>query len=130
MRHPAALSTTCLHPCRPDDVTWAESCADWPQPSEQGMPIPGADANENGRPGCEAAVREANARKTSLVAGDRAGGFPHAQGHDADLLDTGALGRVDDLDDVLVLERTVADDEHRLVAALLEDVPEPGLKLG
>ena len=42
---------------------------------------------------------------SGLVAADGAGRLPHAFGDDADLLDAGALGRVDDVDDVLVLER-------------------------
>ena len=55
--------------------------------------------------------------------------LPHAFGDDADLLDAGALGRVDDGDDFAVPKRTGRRDEHRLVLALLEDVPQPRLEL-
>ena len=45
----------------------------------------------------------------------------HAFGHDADFLDTGALGQIDHLDDFTVAQRGGAHDEHRLLLALLED---------
>src|SRR5439155_11746495 len=59
----------------------------------------------------------------------RAGGLPHPFGHDADLLDSGALGRVDDLDDLLVAQRARRGDEHRFVLALLVDVAQAVLEL-
>jgi hypothetical protein len=48
----------------------------------------------------------------------------HALGDDADLLDAGALGGVDDLDDFAVPQRGRAVDEHRLLLARLEDLAE------
>ena len=68
---------------------------------------------------------EVDGSRADLVARG-AGGLPHAFGDDADFLDTGALRRVDDVDDVLVLQRAGADDEHRLVVALVEDVRAAG----
>ena len=47
----------------------------------------------------------------------------HALGDDAYLLNTGALGRVDDLDDFAIAQGSRAHDEHRLLLALLEDRP-------
>src|SRR5262245_33495691 len=52
----------------------------------------------------------------------------HPFGHDADLLDACALGRVNDSDDVAVLQRAGADDEHALVGALFKDVPQTALE--
>src|SRR5687768_1112227 len=43
----------------------------------------------------------------------------HAFSYDADLFHAGALGRVDDLDDVAVTQVGRAIDEHRLVFTLL-----------
>src|SRR5262245_31347334 len=51
---------------------------------------------------------------TVLAALDTGGFVAHAHRHDADLLDAGALGGVDHLDDLAVAQRRVADDEHRL----------------
>src|SRR5207253_5947245 len=65
----------------------------------------------------------------SVAAAAAVGLAPHALGDDADLLNTGAASRVDDADDVTVAERRVADDEHRLFLARLEDVPQPALEL-
>src|SRR5438067_8542942 len=59
-----------------------------------------------------------------------ASGLAHAFGDDADLLDAGALGGVDHVDDVAVAQRAGRDDEHRLVLALVEDVAQPRLELG
>ena len=53
----------------------------------------------------------------------------HAFGDDADLLDPRALGGVDDVDDLAVAKRRVADDEHRLFLARLEDVAETSLEI-
>ena len=58
----------------------------------------------------------------ALVAAGAAAAGAHALGDDADLLDTGALGGVDDGDDVAIAQRGIADDEHRLFLARLEDV--------
>ncbi|MCL6498623.1 MAG: glycosyltransferase, partial [Firmicutes bacterium] len=69
-------------------------------------------------------------RGAGSVAGRGAGRLPHALGDDADLLDAGALGRIDDGDDLAVAQRAGADDEHRLLLALLEDVAQPRLELG
>src|SRR5262245_24267170 len=70
-----------------------------------------------------------SAKAYELVAGGDAGRFPHAFRDDADLFDARALGGVDHLDDVLIFQGRIADDEHRLVGALLEDVPQPRLEL-
>src|SRR5581483_5604208 len=78
-------------------------------------------------PGCPSGRPSDFARRGVLV--PRAGRLPHAFGDDADLLDAGALGGVDDIDDVLVAQRAVSDDEHRLVLALIEDVPQTRLEL-
>src|SRR6478609_11574486 len=60
------------------------------------------------------------------LSGAAALGFlPHAFGDDADFLDTRALGRVDDVDDLTVAKRRRAGDEQRLVLALLEDGSQP-----
>src|SRR5205807_4803097 len=64
-----------------------------------------------------------------LIRAGRAGGLPHPFGDDADLLDPGALGGVDDVDDVFVAQRPGAGDEHRLVFALLVDVAKPLFQL-
>src|SRR5437660_12159541 len=57
-----------------------------------------------------------------LIRACRAGRLPHPFGDDADLLDAGAFGSIDDVDDVLVAQRPRTGDEHRLVFALLVDV--------
>ena len=67
--------------------------------------------------------------KSVLVARLHAGGSAHAFGDDADLLDAGALGRVDDRDDFAVAQRAGSGDEHRLFLALLEDAAEPRLEV-
>ena len=46
-----------------------------------------------------------------------------------DLVDAGALGGVDDVDDVPVAQRTGSRQEHRLVLALFEDVAQPLFEL-
>ena len=71
--------------------------------------------------------RRTDAERCYWVPG--AGGLSHALGDDADLLDAGAFGGVDDLDDVAVAQVGRAVDEHRLVLALLEDRPETLLEL-
>src|SRR4029079_18914916 len=53
----------------------------------------------------------------------------HAHRDDADLLDAGPLGGIDDRHDVAVAQRRVADDEHRLSLARFEDVAQARLEL-
>src|SRR4051812_48769603 len=73
----------------------------------------------------EAAVRtsyfELRTSYLLVAAGRSPARFPHAFGHDADLFDARALGRVDDRDDLAVPQRARGDQEHRLVLALIED---------
>src|SRR5262245_61575464 len=64
-----------------------------------------------------------------LVRDIRSACAAHAFGDDADLLDARALRGVDDLDDLAVPQRAGADDEHRLVLGLVQDVPQARLEL-
>src|SRR5688572_15908246 len=50
------------------------------------------------------------------------GALAHLVGHDADFLDAGPLGGVDDGDDLAVTQRPVTGDEHCLFLAGIEDV--------
>src|SRR5262244_2837882 len=68
--------------------------------------------------------------RLGLCAWSRSSALSHALGHDSDLLDARALGRIDDVDDVAVAQRAIAADEHRLVLAVLEDGAKPLFELG
>src|SRR5712692_7589656 len=76
----------------------------------------------------EFAAESRDLSKSSLV-GLAAAGLPHPFGDDADLFDAGALGGIDDVDDLSVAERPRAPDEHGLVLALLVNAPESLLEL-
>src|SRR5262245_33823873 len=65
-----------------------------------------------------------------LCARSRSGALPHALRDNPDLLNARTLGRVDDVDDVAIPQRTVAADEHRLVLAVLEAGAKPLFELG
>src|SRR5688572_11222333 len=83
-----------------------------------------APACEKKKAAAGAAAVERQTGNESLLgagSGGSAGSAAHALGDDADLLDAGALGCVDDLDDVAVAQVARAHDEHRLVLAFLED---------
>src|SRR5688572_11094846 len=69
-------------------------------------------------------------RSEDLVGRVHACGSPHTFSDNPNLLDAGALGRVNHRHDFAVPQRPRGRDEHRLLLALLEDVAEAGFQLG